>query len=184
MPQSCDHPLIQPLAPNSTISVVLYEPEIPGNTGTLMRLAACWEMPLMLIEPLGFVLSDRRFRRSVMDYGVDSLQRFVSWPDFCRKRALHGRLVAVTPHADSQRLDHMVFQPGDHLIMGSENAGLPQAIIDQCSAKVRIPMTSACRSMNLALAAAIVWSEALLQLAGFPKDSTEAAMPLTETASL
>lgn len=152
-----------------SISLVLYQPEIAGNTGTLLRLAACWGMPLMIIEPTGFIMSDRRFRRSVMDYyDMDMLHKYSSWDDFYSRRDRNDRLVSVTPCSNSVRLDQFSFCPGDFLVLGSEQSGLPDSVMDQCHVSVRIPMRSHCRSMNLAVAGAVVWAEALRQVKGFP----------------
>jgi tRNA (cytidine/uridine-2'-O-)-methyltransferase len=154
--------------PNASIGLVLHQPEIAGNTGTLMRLAACWNAPLVLIGPLGFVWSDRHLKRSGMDYAeklVCSLHE--SWSDY-RLAQREYRHIAVVPHRGLSYTD-FIFRAGDHLIMGSESCGLPSSVMDQCHETIHIPMVANVRSLNLAIASAIVWSQALIQTQGMPR---------------
>jgi tRNA (cytidine/uridine-2'-O-)-methyltransferase len=157
------------------VSLVLYQPEIPGNTGTLMRLAACWGAELMLIGPLGFVWSDRHLKRARMDYATCAACPFYdSWSDYVDShhripqadrggmRPTQQRMIAVVP-LEGVSYTKFAFTPGDHLIMGSESCGLPRQVINQCHEVVHIPMRATARSLNLAIASAIVWSEALRQ---------------------
>jgi tRNA (cytidine/uridine-2'-O-)-methyltransferase len=154
------------------VSLVLYQPEIPGNTGTLMRLAACWGGVLTLIGPLGFVWSDRHLKRARMDYGtVISNPFYDSWSDYMgaqqnqmqTQASQRGkRNIAVVPQAGLAYTDFS-FARGDHLIMGSESCGLPDHVIAQCDGIVHIPMLVHARSINLAIASAIVWAEAVRQ---------------------
>lgn len=147
------------------VGCVLYQPEIPGNTGTLMRLSACWNAPLTLIGPLGFVWSDKHLKRASMDYAQHSKPTLHdSWQDYTNHWAGHTphRTIAVVPREGVSYRD-FVFQPGDHLIMGSESFGLPHRVISQCNHVVHIPMQPSARSMNLAIASALVWAEGLFQ---------------------
>jgi tRNA (cytidine/uridine-2'-O-)-methyltransferase len=142
--------------------LVLYQPDIPQNTGTLMRLAACWGVTLAIVGPCGFVWDDRKLRRAGMDYGARAtVQHFDSWTAW-RAAAPPRRLIAVetcgaTPYAA------FTFQPDDQLVLGPESAGLPPEVLDSADACVRIPMLPGMRSINVALAGAVVLGEALRQ---------------------
>ena len=148
-----------------SISLVLYQPEIPGNTGTLMRLAACWNAPFILIGPLGFVLSNKHLKRASMDYAVHSpVSLYDSW-DLYRHRGVNHqahRTIAVVPRAGVSYREFR-FKPGDHLIMGSESSGLPSGVMSVCDHIIHIPMGASARSMNLAIASALVWAEGIFQ---------------------
>ena len=148
--------------------IALYEPDIPQNAGTIMRLAACLGVALDLIEPAGFVVSDRRMRRAGMDY-LDrlALDRHVSWAAYCRDRPPNRRLVLLSTHAETTYTT-FAFDAGDTLLLGRESAGVPDAVRDACDAAVRIPLADGMRSLNVATAAAMVLGEALRQTNGFP----------------
>ncbi len=152
----------------SRIRLALYEPDIPQNTGAILRLAACLDVPVDIIEPCGFVWDDRRLRRSGMDYldGV-SLVRHNSWDDFLAASARTGRLVLLTTGAAVGHVDFM-FQPGDTLILGRESEGAPERVHRAAAASVRVPMRADMRSLNVAVAAGIVLGEALRQTGQFP----------------
>lgn len=142
--------------------LVLFQPEIPQNVGTLIRFGACMGVPLDIIEPCGFLFTDKRLKRSGMDYEeMASVQRFVSWQDFCATHQ-EGRRVAVIPGAPQRYVDFK-FSPSDFLIMGQESVGLPPYIVGECHEAISIPMKPGQRSLNLAIAAAIVTTEALRQ---------------------
>jgi tRNA (cytidine/uridine-2'-O-)-methyltransferase len=146
------------------VRLALYQPDIPQNTGAMMRLAACLGVPLDIIEPCGFILDDRRLRRAGMDY-IDHLEmkRHASWDRFVSETS-QGRLVLLTTRGSIPYLD-FAFQPGDTLLMGSESAGVPDEVADAADARIRIPMKPGLRSLNVALAAAMVLGEALRQTA-------------------
>ena len=146
--------------------LALYEPDIPQNTGTLLRLAACLGVPVSVIEPCGFVFSDQRMRRAGLDY-LDSvnLTRFESWDAFIADRA--GRLVLLTTRAATAYTD-FAYQSDDILLLGRESAGVPDAVRDLVNAQVIIPMAPDLRSLNVAVAGAMVLGEALRQTDGFP----------------
>jgi tRNA (cytidine/uridine-2'-O-)-methyltransferase len=155
---------------NRPVSLILYQPEIPGNTGTLMRLAACWGGQLELIGPLGFVPSDRHLKRAGMDYSEwAAIQLHASWSDYSAGHCTQSdhRKIAVIPYAGLAYTD-FAFAPGDHLIMGSESCGLPDSVGSECDVEIHIPMILGVRSLNLAIASAIVWAEALRQTQGLP----------------
>jgi len=130
-----------------------------------MRLCACLDVPLDIIEPCGFVLSDRKLRRAGMDY-LDRLQmtRHDSWRAY-RDGGSSGRLILLTTDAE-QIYTTFEFLPDDILMVGRETAGVPEAIHDAADARVRIPMAPGLRSLNVALAAAMVLGEALRQTGG------------------
>jgi len=146
------------------LRLALYQPDIPQNTGTILRLAACLGVPLDIIEPCGFVLDDRRLRRAGMDYldGVE-MTRHSSWEAFRRDR--RGRVVLLSTRAETSYLDFR-FASGDVLLLGRESAGVPDAVHTAAAARVVVPMTPGARSLNVGMAAAMVLGEAIRQVAG------------------
>ena len=148
--------------------LALFEPDIPQNAGTLIRLCACMDVAVDLIEPCGFVLDDRRFRRSGMDY-LDrlDLSRHLSWQAYCDAAlGRDGRLILLTTKADTVYTDFL-FRSGDTLLVGREGAGVPDAVHIAADERLRVPMATAMRSLNVAVAAAMVLGEALRQTGGF-----------------
>ncbi|MDR3438498.1 tRNA (cytidine(34)-2'-O)-methyltransferase [Telmatospirillum sp.] len=147
--------------------IVLYQPDIPQNTGAILRLAACFDVPVDIIEPCGFLWDDRRLRRAGMDYlELANCHRHLSWTAFQENRT-PGRLVLLTTRG-ATLLHSFVFSPTDVLLFGRESAGVPDAVHDAADERVRIAMAPAARSLNVAMTAAIVVAEALRQTAGFP----------------
>ena len=161
------HPLPPPPPP---LRLALYEPDIAANTGTILRLAACLGVGADVIEPCGFVWSEPKLRRAGMDYldRVD-LVRHQSWARFAESAAPR-RLVLLSTKA-AEALPRFAFRPGDTLLLGRESAGVPDAVRDACAAAVRVPMRAGERSLNVALAAALVLGEALRQLDAYPKET-------------
>lgn len=148
--------------------LVLFQPEIPHNVGTLMRFAACMGIPLDIIEPCGFLFTDKHLKRASMDYQELAItHRFTSWESFCEGRQ-KARRVAISP-SSPQLYTEFSFEPSDLLIMGQESSGFPPEIIEDCHETVAIPMVPGRRSLNLALAAAIVTTEALRQSGQLPR---------------
>ncbi|MGO1118746.1 tRNA (cytidine(34)-2'-O)-methyltransferase [Rhodovibrionaceae bacterium A322] len=146
--------------------LALYEPDIPQNCGTLIRLAACLGVGLDIIEPCGFVLDDKRLRRAGMDYlDAADLQRHISWRAY--REAPKGRLVLLTTKATTAYTD-FAFQPQDTLLLGRESAGVPDDVHEQVDARVIVPLQPGLRSLNIAVAAAMVLGEALRQTQTFP----------------
>lgn len=134
--------------------------------GALLRLAACWETGVDVIEPCGFVFSDAKMRRAGMDYAANvDVERHADWPSFRSARA--GRIALLTTRADA-RLYDFKFEPTDTLLLGCESSGVPIDVAHQCDARIRIPISREVRSLNLAVAAAIALSEALRQTGGTP----------------
>lgn len=147
--------------------LVLFQPEIPQNMGTLMRYAACLGIPIDVVEPCGFLFTDKHLKRAGMDYmDLATTHRFPSWKALCEMRK-GARRVAITT-SSLQKYHEFSFEPDDLLIMGQESVGLPEDILDDCHESVTIPMVSGTRSLNLALAAAIVATEALRQTRQLP----------------
>ena len=144
--------------------LALYQPDIPQNTGTILRLAACLGVPVDLVEPCGFVWNDRRLRRAGMDYleGVD-LTRHESWLAFRTARG-PGRLVLLTTAGDIAYTE-FAFRPSDTLLLGRESAGVPAEVHQAAEARLVIPMAVAARALNVAVAAAMVLGEARRQTA-------------------
>ena len=148
------------------VRLALYQPDIPQNAGTILRLAACMGVGVDVIEPCGFVWADRHLRRAGMDYldRVD-LRRHISWDAF--RAAPSSRLVLLTARAGTRYTD-FAFAAGDTLLLGRESAGVPDAVHAAAEVRLCVPMRSGLRSINVALAAAMVLGEALRQLGGFP----------------
>jgi tRNA (cytidine/uridine-2'-O-)-methyltransferase len=144
--------------------IALYEPDIPQNTGTILRLAACFGVDAHIIEPAGFPISDRAFRRAGMDY-LDqvSLRRHSSWTAFEAWRRTEGlRLMLFTTAATTSYLDQS-YRREDVLLFGRESAGVPEAVHQAADARLLIPMRPNLRSINVALAAAMALGEAMRQ---------------------
>ena len=150
------------------IRLALFQPDIPQNTGTLLRLGACLGVGVDIIEPAGFPWSDRTFRRAGMDYldAVD-LKRHVSFDAFETWRHQdRRRLVLLSTKAAVSYVD-FAYSAGDILLLGRETAGVPDSVHESADARVVIPMRPALRSMNVAVAGAMVLGEALRQTDGF-----------------
>lgn len=147
--------------------LALYLPEIPQNVGTLMRFCACMGIPLDIIEPCGFVFSDKKLLRAGMDY-MDrvTLKRHSSWDAFLQNMP-KKRLVATTPHTHT-KYHEFEFSSQDVILMGPEGEGLPDSILEACQKHVAIPQQPETRSLNVSLAASIITSEALRQLGELP----------------
>jgi len=152
------------------LRLILIQPDIPQNTGAMLRLAACLGTPVDLVEPAGFVLSDRRLRRAGMDYleGV-ALARHASWAAFLASRppAPASRLVLLSTRGTIPYTQFR-FAADDGLMVGSEASGAPAEVHAAADAIVRIPMRAGLRSLNVALAAAMVLGEALRQTGAHP----------------
>lgn len=145
--------------------IALYEPEIAGNVGAVLRLGACLGAAVDLIEPLGFEWDDRRVRRAAMDY-IDHVEvaRHAGFDAF-RAGLGESRLVLFTTKA-RQSLYDFAFRADDVLLFGKESAGVPADVVELCHVKLRIPIRAEVRSMNLASAGALVLGEALRQVGG------------------
>jgi tRNA (cytidine/uridine-2'-O-)-methyltransferase len=151
------------------IALALFEPDIPQNAGTILRLGACFGVPVHIIHPSGFALSDRNFKRAGLDYL--SRADFSEHPDWAAFQAWRGRearrLIAHSTRGRG-RLEDFRFKPDDVLLFGRESAGLPAEVFASADDTVRIPLLPENRSLNVAVAAAIATFEALRQTAQLP----------------
>ena len=151
--------------------IALYQPDIPQNAGTIMRMAACLGVPVDLILPAGFDVSDRAFRRAGLDYLEHAeIERHASWETFVAWRAAElgaPRIVLLTTRAERSYLD-FAFRPGDVLLAGRESAGVPEHVHTAADARLAIPMRPGMRSLNVAVATAMVLGEALRQTGRMP----------------
>jgi len=148
--------------------IALYEPDIPQNTGTILRLCACLGIEAHIIEPAGFPVTDRAFRRAGMDY-LDqvSIIRHASFAGFNDWRQDLGlSLVLLTTAADRSYIDHR-FGPDQVLLFGRESAGVPETVHRTADVRLRVPIKAGLRSLNIAMAVAMVAGEALRQTSGF-----------------
>ena len=149
------------------MQVALYEPDIAQNTGTILRLCACLGVAAHIIEPAGFPVSDRAFRRAGMDY-LDrvALTRHASWAAFDEwRRAERLRLILFTTRAATSYLDHR-FADRDVLLFGRESSGVPDNVHAVADVRLLVPMRPDLRSLNVAMACAMVVGEALRQTGG------------------
>jgi tRNA (cytidine/uridine-2'-O-)-methyltransferase len=158
----------------SALTLALFQPDIPQNAGTMLRMCACLGLDAIIIEPAGFPTSDRHFKRSGMDY-LDRVKitRSLSFDDFEVWRAHAGpggskrRLVLLTTRGAESYVD-CAFRPDDVLLVGRESAGVPDDVLAAADVSIRIPLQFGLRSLNVAVAAAMVIGEALRQTGGFP----------------
>ncbi len=146
--------------------VTLYQPDIAQNLGAAMRLCACFDVPLSVIDPCGFPLSTKALRRTAMDYGeAGDLKRHSDWDDY--KSSEGGRIVLFTTKA-AEKMPAFEFRPDDRLLFGRESAGVPDHVHNDAAARVIIPLSSEARSFNLATSVAIGLYEALRQTGKLP----------------
>jgi tRNA (cytidine/uridine-2'-O-)-methyltransferase len=145
------------------LRLALFEPDIPQNTGAVLRLAACFDIPVDVIEPCGFLFDDRRLKRAVLDYAsLCEIRRYPSWRAFLAERGFCSRLVLMTT-SGTVPLDRFAFAPQDTILLGRESAGVPPMVHAAAAARVAIPLRPGARSLNVALAGAIALFEALRQ---------------------
>lgn len=142
--------------------LALYQPEIPQNAGTMIRMAACFGLPVDIIEPCGFIFDDRRFERAGMDYLKETeINRYVSFDAYLEEKP-QGRLILLTTKA-SLPYTRFQFEKNDILLMGRESAGVPEEVHKQADGRVLIPMKKQMRSLNVAISCGIVLGEAMRQ---------------------
>ncbi len=146
------------------MQIALFQPDIPQNTGTILRLCACLDVAVHIIEPAGFAVSDRHFRRAGMDY-LDqvTLMRHDAWPKFEEWRSRGGyRLILFTTGGASSYLDYR-YRAADILLFGRESAGVTDEVVTAADARLVIPIKPGLRSLNVAVASAMALGEALRQ---------------------
>ena len=153
--------------------LALYQPDIPQNTGTLLRLGACLDLAIDVIEPCGFLFNEKAMRRAGMDYlDFANYRRHNSWNDFLMYRQEHpeeyGRIILLTTHGTTSFVDFK-FEKNDIILMGRESAGVPENVHNIADAQLLIPMNPNARSINMAVSAAMAVTEGLRQTDGFPK---------------
>ena len=150
--------------------LALYQPDIPQNAGTVIRLGACLGVAIDIIEPAGFTFTMRELRRATLDYAaLAEVRRHLNWEAFLGARAdAGGRLVLLTTKAGLAYTEFR-FRSGDTLLLGRESAGVPASVRAASDAAVRVPMRAEARSLNVAVAAAMVLGEALRQTAAWPE---------------
>ncbi len=151
-----------------TMRIALYQPDIAGNTGTILRLAACLGLAVDIIEPAGFALSDRNLKRAGMDYIAKAVTtRHVDWEAFEAWRLESGRRVVLSSTKASLAYTEFPFAADDILLFGRESAGVPDSVHASADHRVRIPMIEGERSINLAVSVGMMAGEALRQTGGF-----------------
>ncbi|MBZ9791264.1 tRNA (cytidine(34)-2'-O)-methyltransferase [Rhizobium sp. 3T7] len=146
------------------LRLALYQPDIPGNTGTILRLAACLGFAIDIIEPAGFDISDRNLKRAGMDYiAAAALTRHVNWDRFDDWRKSTGRRLVLASTKSSCRYTDFAFRADDILLFGRESAGVPDHVHAAADARILVPMVEGQRSINVAVSAAMIIGEAMRQ---------------------
>ena len=149
-------------------AIALYQPDIAGNTGTILRFAACMDLDVELIEPAGFDTSDRTLKRAGMDYlEITRLRRHIDWNHFEDWRRTEGRRLVLASTKAAEVYTEFAFSERDILLFGRESAGVPDAVHDKADARILIPMAEGRRSINVALSVAMIAGEALRQIGTF-----------------
>lgn len=150
-----------------TIYIALFQPDIPGNTGTILRMAACLGLAVHVIEPAGFDLSDRGLKRAGMDYLEQAaLTRHLDWEHFNNWRLSENRRLVLLSTKAAQPYTDFSYRPDDILLFGRESAGVPDYVHETCEERIIIPMVEGARSLNLALSVAMAAGEAIRQVKG------------------
>ncbi|RWB68576.1 MAG: tRNA (cytidine(34)-2'-O)-methyltransferase [Mesorhizobium sp.] len=150
---------------NDRLRIALYQPDIAGNTGTILRFAACLDIAVDIIEPAGFPLSDRALKRAGMDYlEMAALTRHADWHAFEAWRKAHARRLVLLTTKTTAAYTGFAFAAGDILLFGRESAGVTEEVHQAADARLTIPMRADARSINVALSVAMVAGEALRQI--------------------
>lgn len=151
------------------MQLALYQPDIPQNAGTILRLCACMGIKAHIIEPTGFPASDRAFRRAGMDY-LDQVEiiRHIGWQDFDAFRRSEGLRLVLASTKAATRYTEFAYATSDIVLLGRESAGVPDDVHNAADARIIIPMRESLRSINVAVTAAMIMGEALRQLDAFP----------------
>ena len=148
--------------------IALFQPDIAGNVGAVLRTAACLNVPCDIIEPCGFAFSEKALKRAGMDYAAQAeIARHAGWDAFLASTG-GARIVLMSSKA-STPLPSFVFQPDDIILMGSESAGAPAFVHDRADVRVTIPMAAGFRSLNISVSAGIALAEGLRQTQQFPE---------------
>lgn len=155
------------------LKIALYQPDIAGNVGTILRLGACMGVTCAIIEPCGFPFSDKALKRAGMDYAAAAkVQRFGDWSGFAGQARDEGRRIVLMSSKGASPLYEAEFRADDILLFGSESAGVPDHVHAACDLRIRIPMQPGFRSLNVAVSAGIALSEALRQTGQLPMEKS------------
>jgi len=147
------------------LHIALYQPEIPGNTGAILRLAACFSATVDIIRPIGFELSDRTLKRAGMDYlEIAAIREHADFAAFEDWRRQNGRRLVLMSTKAERAYTNFAFRPDDVLMLGRESSGVPDSVHALADAELRIPIRPEARSLNLGMSAAITLSEAVRQI--------------------
>lgn len=156
--------------------LAIYQPDIPQNTGTMLRLAACLGVSVEIIEPAAFDVSDRNLRRSGMDYlNSVTITRHISWRAFEEWRQGTGKRLVLATTKGAMPYADFAYQPDDIILVGRESAGVPDEVHEAADARIIIPMQPGLRSLNVAVTAAMILGEALRQTHSFPQPGAAAS---------
>nr|WP_319513783.1 tRNA (cytidine(34)-2'-O)-methyltransferase [uncultured Cohaesibacter sp.] len=152
----------------TTIDIALFQPDIPQNTGTILRMATCLDLHVHIIEPCGFTLNDRTLRRAGMDYlERASFTKHISWNHFKDWQKESGKRLLLATTKASQSFYEVTYQAGDIILFGRESAGVPDEVHDYVTERITIPMRAGERSLNLAISTAMITTEALRQVRSY-----------------
>ncbi len=152
------------------MDIALFQPDQAQNTGTLLRLGACMDVPVHVIEPCGFPFSARALKRSAMDYAdIVDLHHHLDWNAFEDWRKAESRRVILLTTKTNANYADFTFEPDDILLVGSESAGAPPEVHAAANARITVPMQTGARSINVAISMAMVLGEAIRQTNSWPK---------------
>lgn len=151
------------------MDIALYQPEMAGNVGAILRTTACFNAVCHIIDPCGFAFSERSLKRAGMDYAAQAqIVRHADWAVFEAAMSAQNKRIVLMTSKGSTALPAFIFQPDDILLMGSESAGVPDAVHARADARVHIPMASGFRSLNIGVATGIALAEGLRQTGQWP----------------
>ena len=168
----CDSEFNQLQNTEQMMRIALFQPEIAGNVGAILRLTACFGVPCDIIEPCGFPFSDKSLKRAAMDYAsAEDIHRHSDWESFRAPLQSTGQRIVLLSSSASIPLPDVTFRADDVLLLGSESSGVPQNIHDDADLRIRIPMRAGFRSLNVSVTAGIALAEALRQTGQFPVET-------------
>jgi tRNA (cytidine/uridine-2'-O-)-methyltransferase len=168
----CNSSLSQLQKAKQLMRIALFQPEIAGNVGAILRLTACFGVACDIIEPCGFPFSDKSLKRAAMDYAsAEDIHRHSDWESFRTPIQSAGKRILLLSSSASVPLPDVLFRADDVLLLGSESSGVPQNIHDEADLRIRIPMRAGFRSLNLSVTAGIALAEALRQTGQFPVET-------------
>ena len=155
------------------MNIALFQPDIAGNVGTILRLSACLDVTCHIIEPCGFAFGERGLKRAGMDYAASAdIKRHLDWIHFEAEATKNKQRIILMTSKGSVPLHQAIFKPNDIILMGSESAGVPKHVHERADARIHIPMQTGFRSLNVAVSAGMALGEALRQTGQYPASST------------